>query len=127
MRRFLLLLFTALPIVFAFVPAGQVSFRRGRIYMSEEEGASEEPRVGTVKWFNTIKGFGFILPDDGGDDVFVHQSSIKAEGFRSLADGERVEFLTEQDDSGRSRAVRVTGPGGQNVQGAPFRPSNDYF
>ena len=76
--------------------------------------------------FNTIKGFGFILPDDGSDDVFVHQTAIKAEGFRSLADGEKVEFIVEEDASGRSRAAQVTGPDGQNVQGAPFRPSNNY-
>lgn len=76
--------------------------------------------------FNTIKGFGFIVPDDGSDDIFVHQTAIKAEGFRSLADGEVVEFLVEEDDNGRRKASKVTGPEGSNVQGAPFRPQNDY-
>ena len=47
---------------------------------------------GTVKWFNDAKGFGFITPEDGGKDLFVHHSSIAAEGFRTLAEGQRVEF-----------------------------------
>lgn len=85
-----------------------------------------EAKKGTVKWFNTQKGFGFIVPDDGSEDVFVHQSAIQAEGFRSLADGESVEFQVEEDDTGRRKAIQVTGPDGADVQGAPFRPANDY-
>lgn len=81
---------------------------------------------GTVKWFNTMKGFGFIQPDDGSTDVFVHQTSIKMEGFRSLADGENVEYLVETDGNGRKKAAEVTGPNGADVQGAPFQPQNDY-
>lgn len=48
--------------------------------------------VGTVKWFNEVKGFGFISPESGGKDCFVHQSAIKGEGFRTLAEGEKVEY-----------------------------------
>ena len=47
---------------------------------------------GTVKWFNDSKGFGFITPDDGGKDLFVHHTSILAEGYKSLSEGQRVEF-----------------------------------
>ena len=77
-------------------------------------------RTGTVKWFNTEKGFGFIVPDDGEQDVFVHQTSIKSEGFRSLAENESVEFTTMEEADGRVKASYVTGPGGVDVQGAPF-------
>jgi len=55
---------------------------------------------GTVKWFNNSKGFGFITPDSGSKDVFVHQTAIAGDGFRSLAEGDRVEFQTEQGAKG---------------------------
>ncbi|RYY82896.1 cold shock domain-containing protein [archaeon] len=76
--------------------------------------------TGTVKFFNPKKGFGFITPNDGTPDVFVHQSSIYAPGFRSLADGEVVEFDVQEDKAnGKTYAVNVTGPNGAYVQGAP--------
>jgi cold shock protein len=54
---------------------------------------SSMPRVtGTVKWFNDAKGYGFITPENGSKDCFVHHTAIKADGFRSLSEGERVEF-----------------------------------
>jgi cold shock protein len=56
--------------------------------------------VGTVKWFNDQKGFGFITPEDGGKDCFVHHTAIQADGFRSLAEGDRVEFTITQGTKG---------------------------
>jgi CspA family cold shock protein len=55
---------------------------------------------GTVKWFNDAKGYGFIKPDDGGKDLFVHHSSIKMDGFRTLSEGERVEYSVEAGPKG---------------------------
>lgn len=55
---------------------------------------------GTVKWFNDSKGFGFITPAEGGDDIFVHFSAIQAGGFKSLAEGQKVTFETEQGAKG---------------------------
>jgi len=56
--------------------------------------------TGTVKWFNESKGFGFITPDDGSKDVFVHFSAIASEGFRTLAEGQQVSFNVENGPKG---------------------------
>jgi CspA family cold shock protein len=60
--------------------------------------------VGTVKWFNDAKGFGFITPDGEGTDVFVHFSAIRAQGFRSLKEGQRVRFEIVQGPKGMQAA-----------------------
>ncbi len=63
---------------------------------------------GKVKWFNDQKGFGFITPDKGGKDLFVHHSNIEMDGFRSLAEGQAVEFETVADPKGpKAEKVRV--------------------
>ena len=56
--------------------------------------------TGTVKWFNDSKGFGFITPDDGSKDIFVHHSAIMMDGFKSLAEGQKVEFEVVQGAKG---------------------------
>jgi CspA family cold shock protein len=64
--------------------------------------------TGTVKWFNTDKGYGFIAPEDGGEDLFVHQSEIQTEGYRELREGQRVEF--------------TVGPGKKGPQATAVKP-----
>ena len=58
---------------------------------------------GTVKFFNTAKGFGFITPENGGKDVFVHATALEAAGIRSLNEGDRVSFVLEDDRRGRGK------------------------
>ena len=84
----------------------------------EDVNPSEGKQIGAVKWFNSEKGFGFIAPANGGDDLFVHQSAIHAPGFRSLMEGEEVEYNVI-DEGGKSKAIDVCGPNGETVQGAP--------
>lgn len=97
---------------------------------SEAEGEQEQqpsshiesgpPRHGgVVKWFNPTKGFGFITPEDGGADVFVHQSEIQLGGFRSLAQGEYVEYDLVFNGEKGPKALKVTGPQGTPPKGAP--------
>merc|ERR1719361_1421481 len=72
---------------------------------------------GIVKRFNAQKGFGFITCDDGSGDVFVHFSEVKAQGFKTLGEGEKVEFRVVIQDDGRRKATNVTGPDGAFVIG----------
>ncbi|KAA8538518.1 hypothetical protein F0562_028111 [Nyssa sinensis] len=89
--------------------------------------AEAKRSTGTVKWFGGQKGFGFIAPDDGGEDLFVHQTEIRSDGFRTLREGQRVEFVIDSGEDGRTKAVDVTdlsgsrrpggGRGGATVRG----------
>jgi CspA family cold shock protein len=71
------------------------------------QAVEENMATGTVKWFNDDKGFGFITPEDGSKDLFVHHSAIVGEGFRSLAEGAKVSYESEQGPKGPN-ATNVT-------------------
>jgi cold shock CspA family protein len=87
-----------------------------------------ETKKGKCKWFDSTKGFGFIAVDDSEQDIFVHQSDIYAPGFRSLAEGEDLEFkVTSDPRTGKLKAVEVTGPEGNYVQGAPRQDFGDGY
>jgi CspA family cold shock protein len=75
-----------------------------------EKGDEPMPQ-GTVKWFNPTKGYGFIAPDTGGKDVFVHISAVQKAGLRTLNEGQKVGFQIEQQQNGRSAAVELTQDG----------------
>ncbi|MCH7630873.1 MAG: cold-shock protein [Proteobacteria bacterium] len=62
---------------------------------------------GTVKWFNATKGFGFIEPEDGGKDVFVHISAVQNSGLNGLDEGQKVSYDMEEDNRGRSSAANI--------------------
>ncbi|MGR3637523.1 MAG: cold-shock protein [Shimia sp.] len=64
--------------------------------------------TGTVKWFNTTKGFGFIAPDDGGNDVFVHISAVERSGLTGLADNQKVSFELQEGRDGRQNATDLS-------------------
>jgi CspA family cold shock protein len=61
--------------------------------------------TGTVKWFNDAKGFGFITPDEGGDDLFAHFSAIRSEGFKRLAEGQKVTFEAKMGPKGKQAST----------------------
>jgi CspA family cold shock protein len=71
------------------------------------ENEGKNMAEGTVKWFNASKGYGFLTPDDGSTDVFVHFSAIDGTGYRELVEGQRVQFETEQGQKGpQAKSVR---------------------
>jgi CspA family cold shock protein len=75
--------------------------------MKQSRGGVDMP-TGTVKWFNDDKGYGFIAADDGSKDVFVHHSAISGEGFKSLAEGAKVEYEVEEGPKGpQAQSVSV--------------------
>ena len=79
-------------------------FHRGASLNSEVNGSMAQ---GTVKWFNDAKGYGFITPEDGGKDLFVHHSGINGQGFRTLAEGAKVSYEAESGPKGPN-ATNVT-------------------
>ncbi|KAK2979876.1 hypothetical protein RJ640_024377 [Escallonia rubra] len=83
--------------------------------------ADSQRSTGVVKWFSGQKGFGFIAPDDGGEDLFVHQTEIRAEGFRFLREGQKVEFVVDVGDDGRSKAIDVVDLAGSYRSGRAVR------
>jgi cold shock protein len=73
----------------------------------KQKGGGAMPK-GTVKWFNPTKGYGFIAPDVGGKDVFVHISAVQKAGMRSLSEGQTIGFEIEQQQNGRTAAVNLS-------------------
>jgi CspA family cold shock protein len=67
--------------------------------------------TGTVKWFNTTKGYGFVAPDTGGKDVFVHISAVQKAGLRTLNEGQKISFEIEAQQNGRNAAVNIVDRG----------------
>ena len=102
------------------------SVRRRALCAARAWGDATSPRAmgararGKVKWFNVTKGFGFITPHGGSEEIFVHQTGISRAGFRSAWEDEEVEYEVSNAD-GRPVAVNVTGPNGAAVKGAPKR------
>src|SRR5215212_7567235 len=93
-------------------PANAVQVRRSRCDKASSAWPAQDTRggismaTGTVKWFNADKGFGFITPDEGSKDLFVHQTDIDRQGYRSLDEGQKVEYESEEGDKG-PKAVQV--------------------
>jgi CspA family cold shock protein len=81
----------------------------------------DQRRIGTVKWFSRVKGYGFIAPDDGEKEIFVHFSGIQGEGYRNLQQGQRVSYVVEQTPKG-PQAVEVKAEQPAGAEGAAESP-----
>ena len=82
--------------------------RTDRIVRTSSLARTSQTATGTVKWFNSTKGYGFIQPDNGSKDVFVHISAVEAAGLRSLSDGQKITFEEQADKrSGKMSAVNL--------------------
>jgi CspA family cold shock protein len=71
-----------------------------RAWIQQQAAGGRGMATGTVKWFNASKGYGFITPTDGGDDVFAHYSAIEMDGYKTLKEGQKVEFEVQQGPKG---------------------------
>lgn len=83
-----------------FDPSGALLKVIARVLVGPKDLRSYKVNTGTVKWFNESKGYGFIVPDDGSEEVFVHFSNITGDGFRTLEEGQKVEFEIGQGRKG---------------------------
>jgi cold shock protein len=89
------------PLSITFLDFACTPEQSGFILIFEESNMA----TGTVKWFNDAKGFGFITPDDGGDDLFAHFSEIQSQGFKSLQEGQKVSFEVKMGPKGKQAAT----------------------
>ena len=87
-------------------PVGKQACRLGQSVCAAAPSGVRSVGTGTVKWFSDDKGFGFITPDEGGRDLFVHFTGITGDGYRSLAEGAKVTYEEEQGDKG-PKAINV--------------------
>jgi cold shock protein len=85
----------------------------------EGGGVFKHTPQGTVKWFDNEKGFGFISPEDGSEDVFVHHTEIAGSGFKSLEEGERVTYEVSQGRKGRKRQMSLRAPAERSLEEEP--------
>jgi CspA family cold shock protein len=92
----------------ACAPVQQRGFTRFSVRVRQKQKGDTSMPQGTVKWFNPTKGYGFIAPDTGGKDVFVHISAVQKAGLRNLNEGQKLGFEIEQQQNGRAAAVNLS-------------------